>query len=406
MPARAGQRAVALVSDSTAWGGAERYLEQLCTRMAERSFQPRIALFDHPAVPPIARRYAAAGIPTDVVPVTRTSSALQQFMAWRRYFAHDRPALVHINRTDAFGFVMAQVAARAAGVRTTVMMEHLPTGCGPPHPAQSFRALRRFGVRRTAMIARRRLSAILPAIVITGSRASKRVLCGDFCYPERRVAVIPNGVEVRPPPPSAARQAARAALGLAREAVLVGSVGRLAPQKGLDWLLREFRAASTRHPSARLCVVGDGECRSALEALSLELGLGHAVTFVGHHDDVSRWYAAFDIWVMLSRYESAPFALLEAMQAGLAIVASDIPPVREVFESEGASAPECGLLVPPLGEGLLADAVVSLIEQPERRCKLGHRARARVSAQFTIERCVSDTLDLYEGVLGACTVLG
>lgn len=392
-----------MVTDSTAWGGAERYLEQLCTSMVGGTLAPRIALFSHPSAPAIARRFQSSGIPTDLLPVARTSSSIRQFGAWRGYFARHRPALVHVNRTDTFGFVAALLAARSAGVEATVMMEHLPVGFGPPPAGQRFRPLRRFGVRRNLRVMHRRISGTLPSVVVTGSQASKAVLCRDFAYREARVVVVPNGVTVGPPAAPATRDALRAALHVDAGTVLVGSVGRLTHQKGIDWLLRVFRAVLARCPSARLCLVGDGEGRAGFEALRSALSLDDAVMFVGHHDDVSPWYAALDVFVMASRYESAPFALLEAMSAGLAVIGSDIGPIREVLEPDSEGA--CGLLVPCLDEGSLAAAIVTLIEQPARRRELGERARARVAARFTVERCVTETLDLYEGLLRARPVL-
>lgn len=171
------------------------------------------------------------------------------------------------------------------------------------------------------------------------------------------------------------------------------AVGRLIGQKGHAYLLAAMPAVLARHPNATLDIVGDGPLRRQLEQQTERLGIGHAVRFLGLRNDIPALLARSTIFAFPSLWEGLPLALLEALGHRLPVVASDIPPIREVVDP-GAH----GLLVRPQDPPALAEALIALINSPEQQRILGLSGYQRVSAQFNIAATVREWEQLYHKV--------
>lgn len=175
------------------------------------------------------------------------------------------------------------------------------------------------------------------------------------------VAVIPNGV------------AAPAECGTSREAGerSIVAMGRLAPEKGFDLLIEAFATLAARHPSWNLLILGEGPHRAALEELIRARGLGGRVMLPGWERNPHRRLQAAEIFVLSSRYEGFPNALLEAMACGLAVVSSDCPYGPAEIVRHGID----GLLVPVDDPRALASALDRLMSDEAERRRLGTGAR-------------------------------
>jgi glycosyltransferase involved in cell wall biosynthesis len=140
--------------------------------------------------------------------------------------------------------------------------------------------------------------------------------------------------------------------------------------------------------------VGDGPRRAALEQLARKLGIADRVTFAGGvgQDDIGRYYEDADVFCLPSFSEGLPVVLLEAMAAGLPVVASRIAGIPELIE-HGRS----GLLVPPGRADLLADALGTLLVDPGRRADLAAEARRRVGAEFDVDASAEQLRELMAG---------
>jgi len=184
--------------------------------------------------------------------------------------------------------------------------------------------------------------------------------------PRTPVHVIPNGIAVGPLPTPAERAAAREALGLAAGAPVVAFVGRLSREKAPEVLLRAVQGTGVQ-----LLVAGEGPLRQALESEADPA----QVRFLGFLSDVGPVLAAADVLALPSRTEGLPMAVLEAMAAGVAVVASEVGSLPEVL-GEGA-----GVLVPAGDVGALRQALESL-SAPEERTRLASPARRRVESQY------------------------
>ncbi|HZJ56516.1 MAG TPA: glycosyltransferase family 4 protein [Myxococcaceae bacterium] len=186
--------------------------------------------------------------------------------------------------------------------------------------------------------------------------------------PRTPVHVIPNGIPVGPPPTLAERLAARRALELPDGAQVVAFVGRLSPEKAPEVLLQAVRGTDMR-----VVVAGEGPLRPSLEAEAR----GAQVRFLGFVPDVGRVLAAADVLALPSRTEGLPMAVLEAMAAGVPVVASAVGSLPEVL-GDGA-----GVLVPP-GEVAALRLALEQLARPELRAALASAARTRVESRYGV----------------------
>lgn len=206
---------------------------------------------------------------------------------------------------------------------------------------------------------------------------------------------IPNGVDcdVFQPATSAERRALREALELPQDRVLCTFVGRLAPQKNPEILLEIWH---TRPPQgAHLVLVGDGPLRSRLQSRIAADNSGDRITLVGPTSESSGYLRASDLFVLPSRAEGMPNALIEAMACGIPSVATDVPGSREVLGDRG----NAGRLVPEGDPMALAEAMEQLIADTRMRQEMGLGARAAALERHDIRRIVPQYLSAYAELL-------
>lgn len=190
-----------------------------------------------------------------------------------------------------------------------------------------------------------------------------------------------------------ARVASRAEFGWGPDEVVAICVARFAAQKAHDVLLKAFAEASERAPQLRLLLVGDdpfGDGRQRAEALAAELELGDRVRFAGIRRDVPALLAASDVFVMASLWEGLGLVFLEAMAAGLPVLSTQVSAIPEVVVHG-----ETGVLVPPGEVQPLAEGLVELAGDPDRRAALAAAGGERVRERFGLERMWAETLELY-----------
>lgn len=187
--------------------------------------------------------------------------------------------------------------------------------------------------------------------------------------------VIPNGVTV-PDEPAPVQ----------RESPVIGTLARLSRQKGIDVLLRAMAIVARRRPDVTLRIVGGGPLERELRALARRLGLERRVEFLGWIDDARPLLRELDVFVLASRWEGMPIALLEARAAGLPAVATDVGGAREVIRDG-----EDGWVVPREDPAALATALLDLADDRARRADWGMRARADVAARHGVGEMVRRT---------------
>ncbi|QWN35851.1 glycosyltransferase family 4 protein [Cobetia sp. 4B] len=251
---------------------------------------------------------------------------------------------------------------------------------------------------------------IFHAMEWIGARCSHRVVClheddARICRDElglsdERIEIMANGIDLQkfhPLSPEANRDALREGAGLPADRKLVMMVGRLWEQKNPACLVEAYcQLWESGDPGADLVLVGDGALKESLEARVKLAGLESHVHFLGWRTDTPELLRLCDVFVLPSRWEGMPLAILEAMGCGLPVIVSDIPGNRHLVRDA-----ENGLLFPVENAGSLASALVELLENASLRIRLGAAGRAKVEAEHDIQQRVRNMEALYRDVLSA-----
>lgn len=190
---------------------------------------------------------------------------------------------------------------------------------------------------------------------------------------------------------SLTRAEARARLGLDPDATLVGAVGRLAPEKGIDLLLRALSLVHHKLREVQLLLAGAGRERPELEALAAELGLGDRVRFLGPVSNIEVLYRALDLYVSSSHFEGLPTVLLEAALSGIPIVTTRTAGALEALGSNSATA----LFTPIADVAALAQGIVTLLQDRGLANSLAAAARLTVEQNFSLARVAAEHDSLY-----------
>jgi glycosyltransferase involved in cell wall biosynthesis len=286
-----------------------------------------------------------------------------------------RPDLLHLHGYGAGTF--GRLAARLAGI-PAIVHEHFVDPHIPPY--------------------QQAVEGLLSSLAAQTIAVSRSVQA--FCIAKRRIdpariSVIYNGVPLARFEPLAPEAAARhrRALGVPDGARIVGFVGRLHEQKGIEFLIKAVPAVLARHPDSRFVIVGDGALRAALHALAAELGVAGQVLFTGFREDVDALLSCFDLIVIPSLYEGTPLTVFEALALCKPIVATPVDGLGEILV-DGRTA----LLIPPRDPAALAGAVNRLLADPTLRRELGENCRAE-RHRFDIAATVDQLQELYDRVL-------
>lgn len=283
-----------------------------------------------------------------------------------RLFRRVRPQIVHANSSKA-GF-LGRLAAVAAGVPVRVFTAH----------GWAFKA--HDGLAAAAYLWADRLMSPLTTTTICVAESELRAgLRARTCRAARTV-VIRNGVALGPPPPRRPKRPGAP--------VELLSVGRLRAPKDFTTLVRAVAALAPG--SVRLRIAGDGPDRAEVADEVAQLGLDGAVELLGARDDVADLLAGADAFVLSTDSEGLPMSVLEAMAAGLPVVASAVGGVPELVRDG-----ETGALVPPRDPNALAAAIAGLAADADLRARLGDAARRRAEREFALPTFQRAHLDVY-----------
>ncbi len=235
----------------------------------------------------------------------------------------------------------------------------------------------------------RRAAAQLVDAYVAVSPSTAAVARENHDCDEARLHVIANGIDVTAFTLGAGvRRGVRDELGIPRDAWVVGTIGRLAPEKDQAALVQAM--APLLDEKRRLVIVGDGAERMALEKLVHGLERGRFVHLTGVRRDPARLLAAFDVFALSSCTEGLPLVLLEAMAAGLPVVSTDVGGIGDVVQHE-----RTGFLVPRTDMARFADELRRLYRDPDLARRIGMTARHAVRHAYSLERMASDYAALY-----------
>jgi glycosyltransferase involved in cell wall biosynthesis len=324
----------------------------------------------------------------------RPLSPLADLRALRQLYGElkrTRPAIVHTHMAKAgmLGRVAAAAYNMTRGGAPRARVVHTYHG----HVLEGY-----FSPLMTGLfITLERMLARVSDVVVAISPAIERELRDGFRIGRAaQYRVVPLGFDLREfaAIDDDARAEARARLEVATNAEVVSTVGRLTAIKQHRLFLDAVAAASRTRPRLLALVAGDGELRDDLEAYARTLGINDRVRFLGWRRDLSTIYGATDVFMLTSRNEGTPVALIEAMASGVPGVSTDVGGVKDVIDSA-----DVGARVPDGDAAALAAHIVRYLADPDLRRRTGERARAAVLGRYSLDRLVRDIVALYSELL-------
>lgn len=233
--------------------------------------------------------------------------------------------------------------------------------------------------------------------IIVTSGSMKAEIQGHFHLPQEKIEIIPNGIDPKKYNASVDRSAVRGRYGVNPHEKLVLCVGRLVPQKGIDYLIRAVPRIAGRYPEAKFIIVGEGWLRGHLEYASRSTGHQWKITFTGWIPDqeLVALLNSADVLVVPSIYEPFGIVALEGMATGIPVVASDIGGLAEVVEHE-----RTGILAYPRNPESIAWAVDRVLSDPDHSKWLVQNARKMVQKAYSWEAIAMRTAEVYKEVVG------
>lgn len=232
------------------------------------------------------------------------------------------------------------------------------------------------------------------AIWISVCHATARRFMEREGFPHERIRIVYSGIPDAPPPDADQRQAARRGWGLKTEVPVIGVVANLMPPKGYPVLIRAMAILREEFPDIVCLCAGRDASEGRIPRLAREEGVESHFRWLGFQADPAPVRAAADLIVLASHWEGLPVTLIEAMREARPIVATTVGGVHEMIE-DGVQ----GLLIAPGDPLALAQAIQRLLNNPERRARMGAAARRRFEERFRVECMMNQTLEVYNEVL-------
>jgi glycosyltransferase involved in cell wall biosynthesis len=353
-------------------GGAEKQLTLLASGLPHEQFDVHVAVLTHSG--PYEQTLREAGIPVTVIG-KRWKLDPACYFRLQRHIRNLQPHLVHtwLFAANAYG----RQAAHAAGVRHIIAGER----CVDPWKSAWQLAIDRSFAKLTARI-------------VTNSSGVREFYVSRG-LPAEKFVVIPNGIADATVSARVGREELLAELKLPQDARLIGAVGRLWPQKRVKDLIWAADLLKSTRDDTHLLIIGDGPQRWRLERYRELNQLTDRAHFLGERSDVPQILPHLDALWLASEYEGQSNAILEAMAAGVPVIATDIPGNRDLVVDG-----QTGYLVPVGDRFEFTRRTHWLLEDANLRQKLGAAGRARIQTEFTVEQMVARHAALYREVAG------
>lgn len=360
------------VSEAPIYGGAERYLITLAEGIDRSQFEIEMAISDQ-APEQLRQALKGLNIPAITLAPITGKTDIKGVMRHIACFKARRPHIVHFNLSNPLHGQYAMLAARLAKVPIKLATLHLPPRRTTP-------------TRRGRFLEHHTICHLNNLIAVCNS--SRELFIKHFGINKNNTSVVYNGIDVTD---FDKQVSTLAPVTLKKEnEILIGTVGRLSPQKGFDILLNAMTDVLEQIPHARLAIAGEGPEEAKLKTQCQNLGIETQVDFLGMRTDIPSLLQAFDLFVLPSRYESFPISILEVMAASKPIVSTRVDGIPE-----SVSEDETGLLVPPENAEALATAIITLLKDPALRAKMSTQARTRVESFFSLEQMAQNTQAIY-----------
>jgi len=354
-------------------GGTERQAVELLKRLDPERYDVRLAVIRNEG--PFYREIESRFPDVPEFPLTSfyNVNAIKQLVRLRRLMKRERIDILHTH--DFYSGLIGAAAARLAGVRVLAAQRHL-----------------KLSDRRVHTVGMRLIHRLAHRILVNSEAIRERILEHDHAE-AKKIVVVRNGVEQSVSSRAQAREKLSRELGTSAEARLIGIAARLQPVKGHRYFLEAAATVLGNEPDAHFVLVGDGPLRPVLEKHATNLGIADRVHLLGDRTDVAQLISAFDLLVLSSLHEGLPNAVMEAMTAGVPVVATAVGGTKELI-TDG----ETGYLAAPGDSSALADRILFALRDPNS-ANVVEAASARITNTFGMERMVESVGKLYDELM-------
>jgi L-malate glycosyltransferase len=355
-------------------GGTERQAVELLKRIDRDRFDIRLAVLRNEG--PFYREIEDLFPSVPEFPLTSfyNRNALKQLLRLRKLLISEKIYLVHAH--DFYSSLLGIAAARLTGVKVIACQRHL-----------------KLSDRRVHHVGTSVIHRFADRLLVNSDAIRGRIINQRIAHP-RKITVIRNGVASGAAPRAEARSVIRRELAIDDNVVLVGMVARLDPIKGHRFFIEAASEVLRGHPDTHFVLIGDGPLRSEIGERLEKAQLSDRVHLLGDRSDAARLISGLDLLVLSSLHEGLPNAVLEAMAAGVPVVATAVGGTKELI-TDG----ETGFLAPPADSGALARQINLALMNRGIRSQVAAAARKRIEAEYGMERMVNSVERLYDELL-------
>ncbi len=226
-------------------------------------------------------------------------------------------------------------------------------------------------------------------IIVVSKVLEDELICSGFN--KQQICYIPNGVDVDACRSSMCRDTARSMLSLDSDAFIIGCVASLTYEKAHEYLIEAVFSLVKEFPKLKVVLIGDGDRRTFLEKIAIEFNVSEYIFFTGYRSDIRKLYSAFDLFVLVSRTEGLPMALLEAMASGIPVIASAVGAIPDLIGNN-----ERGLLIEPCNVDDIIKAVRFLITDFVKKDQLAFQAQTLIRDSYSSTHMTRSYEFLYE----------
>ena len=375
------------------WGGAQKYVYDLATSLPKDKFDVVVVVGESGQLKTQLEEF---GIRVITIPEMKRdikiSREFRVFSSLLKIFKNEKPDIVHLNSSKAGG--LGGLAARLAGIKKIIFTGH----------GWAFNEDRNL-LEKFIIIFLHWLTIILCHKTIAVSETTKKQLVSEMPFVSRKIIVVHNGIKIDKEKfhlKDIARELLFQKTNLFRidvnkwsaKTAWLGTIAELHKNKGLDVGINAIELVSQKLRekgySLVYFIIGDGEEKQNLEKIVRDKKLDTEVFFVGYISDAVKYLKAFDLFLLPSRTEAFPYVLLEAGEAGLAIVATNVGGVPEIVDDL-----KSGIIVQKGNAQDIENAVMSLLSNNEMRGEFANAMYNKITNEFSLEKMIQKTLEVY-----------
>lgn len=357
------------------WGGAQSYVYDLATKVPEK-FEKVVALGGNG---PLKEKLEKADIRTISLPwLARDVNPFRDFLVFKKLislFKEEKPDIIHLNSSKIGA--LGALAGRIAKVPNIIFTAH----------GWAFRE-ERPQWQKTIIKLLSWCTMLWSHKIITVSKRDARE-ASDFAFVKKKIILIHNGIpEITFLESSEAKK-----ILLEKEStnsLWVGTIGELHKNKGHKYAIEALALIQRKH-EVMFFIIGEGEERRTLEKMIADLDLSLKVVLFAKKESAAMLLSAFDIFLFPSIKEGLPYAILEAGQAGLPVIASAVGGIPEIITDM-----ESGILIRPKSSEEIVKAFDYLLSHPKEAANFGKKLRANVKKNFSFKKMLRETVEAYE----------